>query len=541
MNKNKKYLGVAAIFGVISLGISGCEKELDIQPFNSLTDASIFTTPERVNLALNGVYDAAQSGFYNGAIDRGYPFGAANVQQGDNRGEDVVNLAAFYQFTYQAGYNPTTLNNVWYFNSLYRLINFANVAIDGCEKAAASNIITGAVANSAIGEMRFIRALSHHELVVFFCRPFLDGNGDKLGITYRDFPVNSSEAVDRVRQDARLTVAQVYTKILEDCDFAIANLPIQQPVSLNRRIRAERAAAITLKMKVLMHMGRFQDAKAEGDKLVPAAVTPSNPASTISPIGSYALTATPQASFINNSLSSENIFSIRNDALDNPGVNAALGTMYGAANLGARGLVAMSPIVWNRPEWLNGDLRRDNLFVFGTNVNNRQSLFTTKYPDYVQRGNNNPIFRYAEVLLMLAECEARLGSGVSQRAVDLLNVVRNRSIPDPANNQYTASSFANQTALLQAILWERRFEFAMEGKRWMDISRLSNDPIAAVRIPGIPAKLNNGADGLALYGIGVPLPTSMQAAIPYADFRFIWPIPADEIVQNPIIVQNPGY
>ncbi|HSR39562.1 MAG TPA: RagB/SusD family nutrient uptake outer membrane protein, partial [Phnomibacter sp.] len=198
-------------------------------------------------------------------------------------------------------------------------------------------------------------------------------------------------------------------------------------------------------------------------------------------------------------------------------------------------------IVWNRTEWLDGDKRRTELFVFGQNANTRQSVFTTKYPDYVQRGNNNPIFRYAEVLLMLAECEARLGSGVSQRAIDLLNVVRNRSIPSPATNQYTAASFATQTDLVRAILWERRFEFAMEGKRWMDIHRTSNDPIAALRPGGIPAKLPNGADGTGIYGIGVALPATLQPAIPYSDYRFIWPIPADEITQNPIITQNPGY
>jgi hypothetical protein len=526
---------------VVALTITGCKKELDLAPYNAFTDESVFTTPERVNLAINGVYDAAQSGFYNGAIDRGYPFGAANVQQGEARGEDVINLQAFFQITYQATINPTTANNVNYWNSLYRLINFANVADDGLEKAAASGVITTAVATSAQAEMRFIRAWSHHELVTFFARPYLDGNGDKLGVPYRDFPVNGSEAVNKVREDARPTVAQTYERILADLDFAIANLPVQQPTAANRIIRAERAAAITLKMRVLMHMGNWQQAKAEGDKLVPASVNPANPSSVVSPIGGYFLTATPQASFTANSLSTENIFSIRNDALDNPNINGALPSMLGAANLGGRGLVSVSPIVWNRPEWLDGDARRTNLYVLGTNANTRQSIFTTKYPDYVQRGTNNPIFRYAEVLLMLAECEARLNSGVSQRAIDLLNVVRNRSIPSPATNQYTAASFANQTALLQAILWERRFEFASEGKRWMDIHRLSNDPIAALRIPGIPAKLPNGADGAAIYGIGVALPATLQPAVPYSDFRFIWPIPADEITQNPIIAQNPGY
>jgi hypothetical protein len=540
MNKNNfKKIVLLGIGSLVMLG--GCKKELDLAPYNAFTDESVFTTPERVNLAINGVYDAAQSGFFNGAIDRGYPFGAANVQQGDCRGEDVINLQAFYQITYQATYNPNTANNVNYWSSTYRLINFANVAIAGLTNASASGVITSDVATSAIAEMRFLRALSHHEMVVFFARPYLDGNGDKLGVPYREFPVNSSAAVDEVRKSPRPTVAQNYTKILEDCDFAIANLPIQQPTSANRRIRAERAAAITLKMKVLMHMGRFADAKTEGDKLVPASVNPLSPASVVSPINGYALTATPEAAFNANSLSGENIFSIKNDALDNPGVNAALSNMFGAANLGARGLVALSPILWNRAEWLAADRRRTALFVLGTNANNTQSIFTTKYPDYVQRGSNNPIFRYAEVLIMLAECEARLASGVSQRAVDLLNVVRNRSIPDPATNQFTTASFADKNVLVETILWERRFEFAMEGKRWMDISRTVNDPIASLRPVGIPAKVPNGVGGAAIYGIGVALPATMQAAVPYADFRFIWPIPTDEVTQNPVIVQNPGY
>jgi hypothetical protein len=532
------YLKTLALSAIVAILMSGCKKELDLAPYNAFTDESVFTTPERVNLAINGVYDAAQSGFFNGAIDRGYPFGAANVQQGDCRGEDMVNLQAFFQITYQASYNPTTANNVNYWTSTYRLINFANVAIEGLEKAAASGVITPTVATTAQAEMRFLRALAHHEMVVFFARPFLDGNGSNLGVPYRDFAVNNAAAVDKVRSDPRPTVAQVYTKLLEDCDFAIANLPVTNTPAV---VRAQRAAAIALKMKILMHMGRWQDAKTEGDKLIPASINPLTPSSVVSPIGGHALTATALGCFSANSTSVENLFTIKNDPLDNPGVNAALPGMYGAASLGARGLVAVSPIVWNRAEWLAGDARRTTLFVQGANANTRQSIFTTKYPDYIQRGSNNPIFRYAEVLLMQAEIEARIGSAVSQRSIDLLNTVRNRSVPSPATNQYTAASFANQTALLQAILLERRFEFAAEGKRWHDISRLSNDAIAVLRPVGIPAKLLNGADGAAIYGIGVALPASLQPAIPYSDFRFLWPIPADEVTQNPVIVQNPGY
>lgn len=540
---NTKYIKIIALALVgTAMFFAGCKKKLEeIQPYSLFTDASVFTTVERINLAINGVYDAAQSGFYAGAVDRGYPFGAANVEMGDNRGEDALNLAAFYQITYQATQTTTSANNVNYWNSLYRLINFANTCDEGLARAASGGVITNEIATVAQAEMRFIRAWSHHELVTYFSRPYLDGNGNKLGIPYRDFAVTSGAAVTEVRTVPRPTVAQNYDKILADLDFAIANLPVQQSIASNRKIRAEKATAIALKQRVLMHMGRWTEAKAEGDKLIPATVTPLTPASVTSPIGGNKLMATPHAPFVANSLSDENLFSIKNDPNDNPNINAALPSMYGAANLGARGLVAISPIIWNRTEWLVGDLRRVHLYVAGTNINSRQSVFTTKYPDYVQRGSNNPIFRYAEVLLTQAEAEARIATTVSQRAIDLLNVVRNRSIPDPATNQYTAASFASKTALLQAILWERRIEFAMEGKRWQDIHRLSNDAVAELRPTGIPAKVANGADGAAIYGFGVALPSSLQAAIPYSDYRFVWPIPLDEITQNPIVEQNPGY
>jgi hypothetical protein len=57
---------------------------------------------------------------------------------------------------------------------------------------------------------------------------------------------------------------------------------------------------------------------------------------------------------------------------------------------------------------------------------------------------------------------------------------------------------------------------------------------------GIPAKAINGAQGLAMYACGTPY-TPGQAGIAYGDYRFLWPIPANEIIQNPIITQNPGY
>jgi hypothetical protein len=77
-----------------------------------------------------------------------------------------------------------------------------------------------------------------------------------------------------------------------------------------------------------------------------------------------------------------------------------------------------------------------------------------------------------------------------------------------------------------------------EGKRWGDIHRNVLD--ADYTTGGIPAKAVNGSAGLAIYNCGAGY-TPGQAAIPYSDYRFIWPIPSDEVTQNPIITQNPDY
>ena len=175
--------------------------------------------------------------------------------------------------------------------------------------------------------------------------------------------------------------------------------------------------------------------------------------------------------------------------------------------------------------------------IFGGNANGNSSWFTTKYRD-ASSGDYAPMVRYAEVLLMLAEAEARLNAGVSSRAVDLLNVVRNRSLNTPLTQQYTVGGFANQVALVRAILMERRIELLGEGRRWSDISRLAND--ANYSTGGIPAKALNGTDGAAVYVCNSSYIPG-QAAIPYSDPRFLWPIPASEILSNPVIVQNPGY
>jgi starch-binding outer membrane protein, SusD/RagB family len=511
--------------------LSSCEKKvLDLQPYSSFSDQSAFEDEARITLAVTGVYDAAQSGFYANGQVRGYPFGAASVQQGDMRGEDMANNAGFYLITYEGIYNNVTANNSYMFQTLYALINKANLVIEGVTGAVSKNIITAEKANEFIAECRMLRAMAHHELVLHFARPYNDGNGNKPGVIYRDFGVNSEATAEQARAQKRsdFPVSVVYTKILEDLDFAEANLTAAGSL---RTFRVSKAAAIALKMRVKMHKGDWAGVITEGNKIVSAA------APFTSAIGGWQLTASPDGPFANNT-SVESIFSIKNSSTDNPDINGALAAMYGDPELNGRGLVRISPIIWSDPRWLCSDLRRTEILARSY----PDAVFTNKYRDQATLSDAAPAIRYAEVLLMLAEAEARTGTGVSTRALALLNAVRNRAVTAAAD-QFSAASFANKNALIAAILFERRIELLAEGKRWGDLHRLAKDPdFTPITGGGIPEKVGSGETDPAWFNCaGVANIDFSTPAIPYSNFRFIWPIPLVEIQQNENYTQNEGY
>jgi hypothetical protein len=233
--------------------------------------------------------------------------------------------------------------------------------------------------------------------------------------------------------------------------------------------------------------------------------------------------------------STDNIFSMGMSETDNLNVNAALANMLGssASELGARGEVAISPVLWNETFWDPDDLRRKigtgeaDLQMVYPGANGR--LFTTKYRDYTTNADYAPIIRYTEVILNLAEAESR--GGDQTRALVLLNAVRDRA-KSGAMESYTGLTGADLT---QAILNERRIELLAEGMRWKDIHRNKE---------GIPAKMVSADVDGSSYVIGntTNLPKAISA-IPYSDKRYLWPIPASETSSNATLAaqQNPGY
>ncbi len=513
---------------VFSLVFGSCEEIIDLDPYNQVSETTAFTTPDLVELSVVGMYNAAQLGFFAGAF-RGYPFGAAFVQQGDARGEDAINLQAFYRFTYEGTYDATTANNVWYWSDTYRLINRCNIIIDGVKAAATNNVITAQKASQYEGEARLLRAAAYHDLLVMFARPFRHtSNASHPGVPYHEVPFTTQAAIDEGFQKGRETVGFVYGKIIEDLNFAETNLPLKAgwttPASY-KITRGTKGAAVAYKVRVYQHMWDMNNVITEGLKLVA--------------LGQYTLGAEPWSAFANNYSNNEYIFAMENSATNNPGVNAALASQYKR-----RQLVAISPIVWRNSYWLEDDKRRKEGDMVLTRRNTAgvvTGLFTQKYQDDTNYTDASPMMRYAEVLLNIAEAYARNGN--IGEGLKYLNMVRDRALANKATQSYTAASFADNKALLKAILAERRIELAMEGRRWPDISRLQQCPHFPMN--GIPAKVAN-ADPVAagLYTLGTEYSGPYGVvALPYDNFKFVWPIPLAELNANPTLAaqQNPGY
>ncbi|MBQ0117520.1 MAG: RagB/SusD family nutrient uptake outer membrane protein [Flavobacterium sp.] len=517
-------ISIKNILGTCLMGVvlTSCSDDdvLNLVSINSINEETAFSTPSLIQASVNGMYEGGQIGNYVGA-PRGYVWGAAFIQQNDMRGEDGVNVAAFYQITYQADYDATTGNNVFYWDSSYKLINRANLVIEGVQRAVADNIIDAQTGNNYIGQAYFLRAITHFELLIHFSRPYQDNPTVYYGVPYRAEAINSIATINAALSDDRSNVAETYTKILADLDLA------EQLITTTEVYRATRNAAVAFKAKVKLHQRDWFGVLEEVSKIE----------------NLYQLTATPSGVFDNNSGNTESIFSIQHSGVNNPGVNGAIASQYKG-----RTLVAISPIIWNDSDWLADDLRRNQTFQsdnsddFGNLVyDNGGVKYSNKYRDVNTFTDYTPIVRHAEILLMKAEAEARI-NGVTSVALDALNAVRNRALRDPNTQAYTLSEFGSPAQLVEKIIKERRIEFLLEGKRWTDIHRLQQDNL--VPITGIPAKYTNGTPQSAHYTAGIPYTGQLGIPqIPYENFRFLWPIPIIEINVYPNLAnqQNPGY
>lgn len=137
-----------------------------------------------------------------------------------------------------------------------------------------------------------------------------------------------------------------------------------------------------------------------------------------------------------------------------------------------------------------------------------------------QTNDNWPVYRYAEVLLLLAECLNEQGKGSD--ALPYLNQVRQRAF-GAGKGLITTT---DQTALKRIILHERRVELAFENKRWYDLVRSGT---------AIEVMTAFGAKQKQLYSYLSPGSYNITAN------RLLFPIPNTEMLLNPKLTQNEGY
>lgn len=517
--------------------LASCEAgTVELEPSDRITETTAFDTPQHCELSVTGVYATAQSGIYPGPTPgyRGYPFGAASIQQSDMRGEDMLNVTVFFGITYESTQTTaaSSANLVAMWQNSFSVICDANLVIDGITRAAANSIITAAQSEEYIAECRFLRALTFHNLLIHFARPFAEQGNHRYGLPYYDYPLNTQENIDRAMEHGRNTLDECYDRMIEDLDYAESKLPAKR--TENHISRATAGAAVALKTRILLHRGDWPGVRREAAKLVDDRFT--------SPVGGYALEADPSTPFDKYDSNTESIFSIENSSV-RASTNGSLNTLYSPSSVGGRALVAVSPVAYNNPYWLAADKRRDMLLA------SSGVYFTAKYSRNVAAMSSYaPIIRYAEVLLNYAEAIIRDG-GSAGDALPCLNAVRNRSLKNAAD-AYTADGFAAPEDFMNALLAERRIEFLAEGRRWEDIHRLLLD--ADYTTGGIPAKVSYSnmialmKDGTEVYAVGGQVPAGAYfgaGVIPYSDRRCVWPIPESSTDRNEKLKsqQNEGW
>jgi hypothetical protein len=106
-----------------------------------------------------------------------------------------------------------------------------------------------------------------------------------------------------------------------------------------------------------------------------------------------------------------------------------------------------------------------------------------------QTNDNFPLLRYADVLLMIAECLNEQGFAANGEAFDLLNQVRTRAglQKKTAGNADPALNINSQAAFRDAVFHERQVELAFENHRWYDLLRTGN-AVTVMKAHGIVEK-----------------------------------------------------
>lgn len=364
----------------------------------------------------------------------------------------------------------------------YKTIGRATYAIEFTENYGLTD---ETYKNRLIGEAKFLRALHYFWLV--------RGWGD-VPLQHIDYTTRAPKA-------------DVYAFIEEDLLDAISKLPQKSEYAAVDLGRATKGAAQALLAKVYLYEQKWQQSY--------------DMANTVIGSGQYGLESDYAVLWRATSENgTESIFEVQAR-----GEVVAHGVQQYSQTQGARGTSGWG---WgfNTPSQnlvdaydAQGDAIRKNatmIFRGETMYDGREVSASVENPQYNEKAyssanagdddgdKNIRIIRLAEVYLIKAEAANELGNTAD--AISSLNTVRTRV--SLGNTTATGG-----TALRQAIWDERRLELGMEHDRWFDLVR-TGQAAAAMQ-----------ANGKTFV----------------AGKHELFPIPYNQLIQTPAMVQNPGY
>lgn len=445
---------------MIGLGTSACEDTLDIDPKQSINAKDAITTTQDLQGAVIGMYALLGEPSLYGTNLLLLP----ELQASEG---NIFWYGTFASYRQVSNKTMTSDNaeaqRTWL--TAYEAINLSNIVLSKLD------IVTDEQVRDRIeGEALFVRGILYFELVRLYGKAWNDGDPSiNLGVPLRTTAVTTEEEARTIIQ--RSSVAQVYTQATNDLIQAKQLLPEENEE------RANTFAASAFLARIYLQQQNYAGALQEANRVIEEGYFNLNPA--VTPI--FRNDNTPEA-----------IFEIQQNDQNNAGTsNDGLTTFY--ADLEGIGRADIALAMADLYE--DQDTRLTQLIYTGFLYGDIQSGKWTNY------GQNIPVVRLAEMYLIRAEANQRLGSSVGATPLADINRIRSR-----------AGASLLTSVSLQDILFERRLELAFEGFRIHDIKRTQG----------------------ALEGD--------DETIQWNDPRLVFPIPRREIdASQGQLTQNPGY
>jgi hypothetical protein len=404
---------------------TGCEKRLDILPYQSISEEKALETEGDVNVTLIGAYDGAQN-----AATYGGDIMVLNDLIGNNANINFTGTFAGLTDAYQTimTSNNSFAAGTWI--SAYNTINRCNNVLSAVDKVTSSPAKKNAVEGSAL----FLRASMYFELVRLYAKTI--GDGDAATNPGVPLVLNATKGVSSADYLPRSSVKAVYDQVIADLTKAESLLPATNTIYATKWAAAAQLSRVHLMLK------NYTAAGDAANRVIAGSGKTLNPDFT-----------KLWFTFINNGgvSPSEYIFSMVVTAQD--GTNS-LNTYFGR-NVGITGTAGRSDCKI-RPAHIalyeTGDARKAHFTLSGGNY------YTRKHLD---RFGNVPVLRLAEMYLTRAEANFRNGTTVGAAPLSDVNAIRTR-----------AGLPALTTVTLDDITKERYLELAFEGHNLHEAKRL---------------------------------------------------------------------